>query len=170
TLVGHSMGTLIAQQVALMASERLERLVLVGATACLRAEVDELQQAVAALEDPVPPAFAREFQLSTTYRPLPGEFLDQVVAESMKLPARVWQAVMAGMLAVDYSDQLSSIRVPTLIVWGDQDTIFDRAHQDALLAGLPDASLKTYPATGHALHWERPAQFARDLAAFAKGA
>jgi pimeloyl-ACP methyl ester carboxylesterase len=108
TVVGHSMGTFVAQQLALSAPERLAHLVLVGATANPRNSngVLDLQQAVDALDDPVPAEFVHDFQASTAYQPLPDAFLDRVVAESLKLPARVWQATIAGFLAADYAAQL----------------------------------------------------------------
>ena len=44
----------------------------------------------------------------------------------------------------------------------------DIVPQDALVAGIPDARLIVYEGGGHAFHWEDPATFARDLAAFAE--
>jgi pimeloyl-ACP methyl ester carboxylesterase len=167
TLIGHSMGSFVAQQVALTAPERVERLVLIASATTVRNEtVREFQKAVEKLVDPVPAEFAREFQISTVHQTLPDEFIDRAVAESRKLPARVWRAVLAGLLAGDCEAQLSGIRTPTLIVWGDRDTFFLRSEQDSLAAKLPNSVLKIYPETGHAPHWERPEQFARDLLDF----
>jgi non-heme chloroperoxidase len=164
TLVGHSMGSLVAQEVAFAAPERLARLVLVGSGTTLRNEqMLEFQQAVDALHDPIPAEFAREFQVSTIHHPVPEDFLDAAVAESLKLPASVWRHALAGQLAVDYAAQLGRIQTPTLILRGDQDTVFAPAAQDALVAGLASVIVKVYPETGHALHWERPKEFARDL-------
>ena len=167
TLVGHSMGSLAAQEVALAAPERVTRLILIGSGTDIRSEdVLQLQQQVNALEDPVPPEFAREFQVSTIYHPVPDDFLDSAVAESLKLPARVWRAALAGQLAADYAAQVNRIQMPTLILRGDHDTIFSQAAQDAQVAGLANAVLKVYPETGHALHWERPSEFVSDLEEF----
>jgi non-heme chloroperoxidase len=167
TLVGHSMGSFIAQQVALAAPDRVARLVLVGSAASPRnAGMLELAQAIDALGDPVPAEFVRDFQVSTTYQPQPDEFLDRVIAESLKLPAPVWRMALAGLLAAHSTSRLDQIHVPTLVLWGDQDTVFSQADQDALMAGLRDATLKVYLETGHALHWERPTQFVRDLEDF----
>jgi non-heme chloroperoxidase len=166
TLVGHSMGSLVAQQVALAAPQRLTRLVLIASATTVRHEgVLELQRAVEMFDDPVPLEFVQEFQSSTVYHPVPDDFMDAAVAASLKVPARVWRGAMAGMLA-DHSIPLDRIQTPTLILWGDQDTIFPRAEQDAMLAALPSATLKVYPETGHAPHWERPEQFVQDLEAF----
>jgi pimeloyl-ACP methyl ester carboxylesterase len=167
TVVGHSMGSFVAQQVALMAPHRVERLVLIGSATTIRNEATlELQRSLETLTDPVPAQFARDFQESTVYRSLPEGFMDRAVAESLKLPARVWRAVLGGLLAGDCRDRLGEIRTPALILWGERDSFFSRAEQDALAAGLPNARLKVYPGTGHALHWEQPAQFARDLGQF----
>jgi non-heme chloroperoxidase len=168
TLVGHSMGSLVAQEVALAAPERLTRLVLVGSGTSLHNEAMlEFQRMVDALQDPVPAVFAREFQVSTIHHPVPEDFLDAAVAESLKLPASVWQYALMGQLAVDYAAQLGRIQTPTLILRGDQDTVFTRAAQDALVVGLAATAVsKVYSETGHALHWERPAEFVHDLEDF----
>jgi pimeloyl-ACP methyl ester carboxylesterase len=92
--------------------------------------------------------------------------MERVVAESLKVPARVWRAAMADMLADDYQPRLSNIKVPTLILWGEREMIFPRAEQDSLVKALPNAVLKAYPETGHAPHWERPQQFVNELEDF----
>ena len=168
TIVGHSMGSFVAQQVVAAAPERVARLVLVASTTAPRNVVglSDLARAVDSLVDPVPPEFAREFQVSTIYRPVPNEFLDEAVAVSLKMPARVWREIMAGMLATDPVASLGRSGIPTLILWGARDSGFPWSEQEALLAAIPGAELKVYPETGHALHWERPAEFVRDVDAF----
>ncbi len=172
TLVGHSGGTLIAPRVALSYPHRVSRLVLIGSAIMgARNEVMlELGEAVRALEDPVPVEFVREFQESTIYRPIPEEFLDKAVSESLKLPARVWRDYMEGViLTPDHEAQLREINVPTLIMWGEQDAMFPREDVERLARTIRgDATLKVYPETGHAVHWERPEQVVRDLETFMK--
>jgi pimeloyl-ACP methyl ester carboxylesterase len=72
---------------------------------------------------------------------------------------------MGWLAEVRWAD-LARVRMPTLIVWGDQDVLFSRADQDVLLAALPHARLVVYEGTGHTPHWEEPRRFARDLEAF----
>lgn len=168
TLVGHCMGSLVAQRVALDAPARVERLVLVSSMTSARhiEGVAELRQAVEALGDAVPAAFAREFQEGTVYGPLPEGFMDGVVAESLKVPARVWREALAGLFADEHAARLGRINAPTLLIWGDRDALLDRAEQEALAASIPGAELLVYPETGHSPQWERPERLARDLAAF----
>ena len=123
---------------------------------------------VSGLTDPVDPGFVREFQEGTVARPVPPAFLDTVVRESLKVPARVWQAVFEGFLGADFSARLGEIEVATLIVWGDRDAICPRSEQEALATAIPGARLVVYPGAGHAPHWEEPERFAADLAAFAE--
>jgi non-heme chloroperoxidase len=168
SVVGHSMGSFVAQQVALAAPRRVTGLVLVGSATTVR-NVNgafDLKRAIDSLADPVPESFVREFQLSTIHVPVPDEFMKGVVGESLKLPARVWRELMAGMLATDPPLALGRAGIPTLLVWGDKDTFMLRAEQDALVKLLKSATLTVYPDTGHAPQWERPAAFARDLERF----
>lgn len=168
TIVGHSMGSLVAQYVALAAPERVTRLVLVASAAApSRVQgIVEFGDAVHGLSEPIPVDFVREFQLSTVHHPVPSEFIDGVVAESMNLPARVWRALFEGMLAMQPATELRGLRIPTLILWGERDAIFPRSEQDALLSASPHASFVAYPETGHAPHWERPERFVQDLERF----
>lgn len=169
TIVGHSMGSFIAQTVAIEYPHRVSKLVLVGsATVAGNEGVLGLRDVVQTLTDPVPYEFAYEFQASTAYQPLPGEFLETAVGESLKLPAQVWKDVLDGLIATENAGRLHQITAPTLIVWGDKDGIFPRAEQDLLDAAIPNSTLVIYPETGHAPHWERPREFSRDLEKFVK--
>ncbi len=169
-VVGHSLGSFVAQELALAHPERVSRLVLLdSAPSPLSPATRELETAARTLEDPVDPAFVREFQRSCLYRPIPDEVFETVVAESLKMPARVWKATIAGMLAYDASARLSALRMPVLVMYGEHDAVFERAAQDALLRCIPGARLTLYPGCGHTPHWELPEAFTRELVAFLRG-
>ena len=166
-IVGHSMGSVIAQRVAIDDPDRVSELVLVGSTPYSANEVVlGLLDFVLTLEDPIDPVFVRDFQVSTTFGFVPEDFLDTVVGESLKVPARVWKAALSGLTAEDTRDELDRITAPTLIVYGDQDTVFPLSDQHTLDAGIPDSTLLIYPQTGHGVHWEQPERFTADLVAF----
>lgn len=168
TIVGHSFGSFVARRVAIANPERLARLVLIGSGFVgTNPIVLDLQKSLRDLPDPVPLEFAREFQASTAYRPLPKEFFEQIIAESMKLPSRLWRVIIDRLVEYDDAGELRRIVSPTLLLWGDQDALFPRAHQDHFIAAIPNAKLTVYKGTGHCPNWEEPERVAADVAAFA---
>jgi pimeloyl-ACP methyl ester carboxylesterase len=172
TLVGDSSGGLIAQRVALDYPHRVSRLVLIGSPTTLvnnEAARELGEQMLAELEDPIPPEFVREFVLGTIHDPLPEEFLAGAVSQSLKVPARLWRDYWEEVvLTVDDTARLGEIDVPTLILWGEQDTLLPREEQERRAAAIPNATLRVYPETGHLAHWVRPEWVVRDLEAFLK--
>jgi non-heme chloroperoxidase len=167
-LVGHSGGSYTAQRFAIEHPERTLGIALVGAFRALsdKPELDELWQAVAELRDPVDRDFVREFQESTATQPVPAEFMEAVIAESRKVPARVWQATLKGLLDAQAPTETGAITAPTLILWGDRDALCTRRDQEALVAAISGARLVVFQGTGHAVHWEQPERVAAELAAF----
>ena len=173
-LVGHSMGSLVAQQAAVQLPGRVDGIVLIagGPDVSRLPGLDEFVAAIDSLEDPVPAEFVRGFQESTVHKPVPAEFMNQVVAESSRLRAAAWKKLVQGMPATPPAAALTARRIPALLVWGDRDGYFRRDAQDAqdaLLELLPGAVLKVYDETGHAPHWEQPESVAADIAAFVDG-
>jgi pimeloyl-ACP methyl ester carboxylesterase len=172
SIVGHSMGTFIAQELALTAPAQVERLVLIAAAdtadnPVLRA----FHQQTLALTDPVPTAFAHAFQSGTCVNPIdPSMSLERIVAESGKLTAHVWRAALAGLIEYRASDfdvaSLRAIRQPTLVLGGRLDEIFDVTAQVRLAQALPSSEIWLDPASGHAVNWESPERTARQIADF----
>jgi non-heme chloroperoxidase len=168
-VAGHSMGAWVVERLAADRPELVSGMVLAGSlgVAAENAEFAALCREMATLPDPVDPELVREFQLGTTERPLGDGLLDLFVAESLKLPGRVWRELFAALLEIDLSEALPEAAAPALLVWGDRDALVTRAEQEWLLSKLPEAELTVYAGTGHAMHWEEPERFAADLAAFA---
>jgi non-heme chloroperoxidase len=168
-IVGHSMGSYIAQKFAMDYPDRTMGLVLIGSFTTVQnnAQVKELWDSVTSkLTDPIDADFVRNFQRSTLNRPVPQEFLDAVVKESLKAPAHVWQAALKGLMESDISGELRKIKAPTLILWGDKDSFFLRDEQDALAKGIRNSQLVVYPGLGHSPNWEDPKRVANDLTNF----
>jgi pimeloyl-ACP methyl ester carboxylesterase len=78
----------------------------------------------------------------------------------------VWRAALQGLLDAPPPTEAGLITAPTRILWGDRDAYCPRDEQLRLVDAIPGAELIVYERTGHALHWERPARAAADVAAF----
>ena len=170
TLVGHSLGSFVAQSVAELDQGRhIDRLVLIGSApgAPSNPQVREaIRSEFNALHDPIDYTFARDFQASTIQGSVPAWFFEVMVAEAQRVPAATWHGLATSLTSDEPAGALGKIQVPTLILWGDRDSIFSRDEQDALVKHIAHAKLLVYPGTGHALHWEQPVKFSHDLLAF----
>ena len=166
--VGHSMGTLVVQRLAALRPDLVAGLVLIGGLNRLPDDVyDEVWSVVENLADPISEQFVREFQSSTLAAPVSDVFFDQLVAESLRAPARVWRAAFAGIRTMPPADD-ANITAPTLLVWGDHDALVPRAEQNTLLSAIPNARLITYTGAGHSPNWEQPERVAHDIEAFVR--
>lgn len=167
-IVGHSMGATIAQRFALDNPELTAGLVLMGTFASFPANegLPEFSKLVNQLKDPIDLAFASEFQKSTLAVPIDSAYLNILIGESMKVPARIWKDVLNGLMPVDYLKQLWQIKNPALIIWGDRDVFCPKKDQTDLQQAIKGSKLSIYEGTGHAVHWEQPQRFANDLLQF----
>jgi non-heme chloroperoxidase len=166
-LVGHSFGSFVARSVAGGHPGRISALVLIGTGySAVNAVTRELQVALRDLPNPIPVEFARQFQSSTVHHPVPPEFFERIIEESLKLPPHLWRLLIDRLLEYDDVAQLAGVTAPTLLLWGSEDALFSREDQHRLLATLPSAQLKVYEDTGHCPNWERPEQVAADITAF----
>jgi non-heme chloroperoxidase len=168
-VVGHSMGTWVAERLAIDSPERVRALLIEAGPGAPRenAELFGFFEEMSVFPGPIDDEVAREFQLGTTERPLADELLDLFVAESLKLPPSLWRVLFGSFLDVALYEGISSVAVPALLIWGDRDALVTRAEQDRLVETIPQARLTVYEGTGHAVHWEEPQRFAAQLAAFA---
>jgi pimeloyl-ACP methyl ester carboxylesterase len=51
---------------------------------------------------------------------------------------------------------LADADLPTLVVWGEEDALSDRAEQDRMMAAVSDATLVVVPGAGHLANVEAP--------------
>jgi pimeloyl-ACP methyl ester carboxylesterase len=167
-LVGHSLSTSVVLQTAANYPERVAAIALVGAFGDTRDNpgVQELRAAVREFEKDCGAAFAREFQESTLASPIPADFLDLAVSETLRMPAHAWRGVAEGFTEFDPANAASRCRAPAMIIWGDKDAYCPREDQLMLRNVLSSSRLFTLANVGHAVHWERPADVAALLRAF----
>ena len=164
-VVGHSMGSFVARKVFELAPERVSRLVLVGAGANARnANLIELLAAVNELTDPVDEPFVRAFQESCVHAPVSQPFMEAVIANSRRVPARIWKAALQGL--VDSDIALHKPPVRALVLGGRRDSVFSATEQMVLARQFPRGELHLIDEVGHTLHWEQPGTFVNALLRF----
>ncbi|MFH8258982.1 alpha/beta fold hydrolase [Streptomyces roseolus] len=167
-LVGGSSGGVQARIVAGRRPDRVAGLVLLGTPALLadKPGTAAVREAVRTLEDPVDREFAAAFARGLAVGRVAPGFLETVVDESLKAPARVWRETLRGLLETDLAATLTGILVPTLVVWGDRDPVLTRSDQQLILDAIPDSRFAVHEGAGHVVYWEDPERVVRELAAF----
>lgn len=167
-IVGHSMGSMVTQQFAIVYPRKTLGIVLMGTFASFNDNeaIKGFQQLLDTLNDPINEQFAEAFQQSTLANPVPDDFLRTVIMESRKVPSRVWKSTAAALLNANYLEALKQYQQPALIIWGDKDLLCPREDQDEVAMALKQSQLIIYTGTGHAIHWEEPQKLAQDLVVF----
>lgn len=166
-LVGSSSGGLVSQFVAGRAPGRVLALVLISSPASLadKAAVAAMWDEISQLEDPLDQGFVEEFVRSTSPESVPDDFVDLLVGESLKVPARVWKETFRGLIEADPPATMNRITAPTLLISGDQDA-FVSEDQEVLRRCIPDARLAVYKDVGHGVHLVQPDRVVDDIVDF----
>jgi pimeloyl-ACP methyl ester carboxylesterase len=166
-IVGHSLGSIVAQTFAEIWPEHIRRLVLVSSTGtsfgnpAWLAEVDRLQ-------DPIDPnsQFMRDWWTESV-KINPESFSSRQRQDAAAIPAKVWRAIADQSLAgINLAPMLGRIHAPTLLIWGETDSLVSEAARQALIKGIPGSRVKVFHALGHDLFWQDPAGVAALLSEF----
>jgi pimeloyl-ACP methyl ester carboxylesterase len=171
-LAGHSGSCLVARRVALDHPSRVAGLILEASPTTLRDDAHLLRSVeslLSELDDPISPELARSLVVETSSETLAPELIDLLVEDVLAVPAHVWNEMFAALLEYDDQTELPLIEAPTLLVWGDADSLVSRDMQDQLANSIRDAHLVVYPRVGHTPRWEDPARFSAELVAFTLG-
>ncbi|HEU5211736.1 MAG TPA: alpha/beta hydrolase [Gaiellaceae bacterium] len=163
-LGGMSMGGFMAFEFARMWPERLHGLILIDTKAApfdLRQQENVLRDYGKADTEGLLPhdvaevAVARCFGVTTIERN--PRLVAQWVARWRKLPARsVYNEVRSWLGKADNRPELANIDVPTLILHGEEDSIFPMSVAEEIKAGIPRARLVPIPLAGHTANLEQP--------------
>ena len=161
SLLGHSLGGLVALQTALDLGERVERLVLYGTSSrgAMPNRHESFEQSVARVEvEGTERAAAR---IARTWF-VDGEraaFYPQSLRIARSTPQETWIACLRSLPDWDVTARLSTLRVPTLVIYGERDRSYGRAEALALSEAIEGAALRVVPDCAHNLHLEKPALF-----------
>ncbi len=172
-VVGNSMGGFVSSEIAIRYPERVERLVLVSAAGISSASV---RRAPALLTGRIATALtvhtaARHREMAR--RPVTRHMaLAFVARHPSRLPADLaWEGLIKGggkpgfqdalraSLVYDFRDRLPEIGCPTLIVWGEKDSVIsvrDAAEYERLIS---DSRKLVMEDTGHVPMLERAPAF-----------
>ena len=176
-IVGHSLGSIIAQTFAEYWPERTAHVVLISSTGGsppdrpkqplqfdFAAEIRKLKEPIEA-DSP----FMIAWWDSPT--PVDPDFIRRQRRDAAGIPLRVWLAVLdqalpANNIYADLQSTLPRLKAPTLLIWGSKDPIMEEDVRQSLRKALPGAKVKIFDGLGHNPFWEDPRGVAEAVNAF----
>ncbi len=170
-VMGRSMGGKIAQELALMAPERVSRLVLVATSGRSDAHLAQIYEHWARMAELGVPAEVRH--RSSMLWCLSAASLENTEAIAPYLQAKN-SADRPGDYAIqaracarhDALERLRQLDVATLVIAGSDDRLTPVAHAHALVDAIPGSRLELIPDAGHLVYLEQPEKFARAASDF----
>lgn len=184
---GYSMGSMVAQQLALMHPEKVNRLVLVGSTCGGQEGIPrspEVEKVLSGFVNktvnntPIEPQELKNListQLGQTWIKLHPDFLESI-PEAKDLLAGIplntikqQNNIVQNWFAPNWSgicNQLPNISKPTLVITGTDDVIVPAANSLIIAGKIPGAWLVQIQGAGHALMSQYPDEFNKVLQTF----
>ena len=171
-LVGHSMGGLVAQELAIQRPQLVRRLVLVGTGPRGGERIGQSPPETAALFGKTYPRqqdmwLPILFAPTDTSQKLGRAYVDRIVVREDRDAPFSEQSVLAQRTAIGVYGaakdpayrNLKSITAPVLVVNGTDDIVIPTVNSYILQQFLPDAQLVIYPDANHGAHFQYPDLF-----------
>ena len=149
-VVGHSMGGLIAIDLAADFPGRVDRLVLVSAAALSPGRIHG----------------RHALDLLRAVPCLPLGFYPILVADAWRAGPRTILKAARELLGTDVRPKLARIATPTLVVWGRNDTLVPLSVGEQLCAAVAGAKLVVLDRAGHVPMWDQAEAFNRSVMDF----
>lgn len=168
--VGLSMGGMIGQTLALEAPELFLSLSLCDTSSRVPAEARPLWQEriktaeTQGMEPLVEPTIGRWF--TAPFRETRKDVVDRVRAMIRGTDPRGYAGCCHAIAALDLTDRLAAITLPTLIVVGEEDQGTPVAASQAIQAQIAGSELQVIKSAAHLSNLEQPEAFTRILTAF----
>lgn len=162
-IVGHSMGSMIAEELALSSPARVESLVLIGAFVngvgnpvlndfLLTGTIEGLwkpaleanadfgnwpQDAYELTPKDADPNAEQWMAQNWVADPVADQaFIQSIVPETTAIRLGTWLGAAIELNVTDNRERMKGLTVPTLVIWATQDNVFPEADQAALRASL----------------------------------
>ena len=170
-LVGHSMGGMVAAELAALAPNDVKHLALI-APAGLWLDAHPIEDLFAKLPFELPELLFHDVELGERLMTA-GLDLDDPEFLSEFLVTSARRLGMAGKLLFPIPDRglsrrLHRIKAKTLILWGENDKLIRPVYGDAFKAAIGNSKLQILSEAGHLVTQEKPEQVVDAIAASVK--
>jgi 3-oxoadipate enol-lactonase len=168
-VLGASLGGMIAQELAVAAPARVDKLILCCTTPGGASTVPMPEVTVRLFAEAptlAPEVALRRFVENALGADPPAELVDELFARRVANPPdpEGWQAQAAAGLG--FQGVEGEIATPTLIVGGTADNVVDYRNAEVLAARIPGSRIELLDGAGHLFFWEQPDESVRIINEF----
>ena len=161
TLIGHSMGGAIALELAAVFLRGLQSLVLVGSGAKLG-----VTPIIFTMLRENPDGFFHTIDRTAFWEETSAQVRDRFIAIARACPPSTIFKDFKACDRFDFRERLKTIKIPTLILCGEQDLLTPVKYSKYLLEGISNSSLVIIPKAGHMVMSEQPDPLNRAIETF----
>ena len=168
TLAGSSLGGWIALEMCVRCLERIDRLVLIDSVGLKfggREDRDIADINALPTEELLRRTFFDPARTAPDYARLSNDELTAIARDRQATALYGWRPYMHD---PGLRQWLHRVRVPALVIWGENDGIVTQDYGRKLCRSLPDARFEAIPQAGHYPQLERPDQVADSIERFAR--
>ena len=159
---------MVAQELALAAPGRVDKLVLVSTTPGGPESFPMPEQTVKLMTGG---ATLRQFVENALAPPADPELVERILfhRERTAQPFDAWSAQAAAGAAFAALDRIEAISAPTLVLHGTEDAVVDSRNSTLLAERIPHACVELFTGGGHLCFWEQPDRFVDVVTEFLGG-
>ncbi len=180
-VLGHSMGAMIALDIAARHPDLISRLILAAAGTKVAPQIRQLMTDLADLRTMMAAKgqpLDLWFRLFFPWLFAPGFFEDPrnpvaaaqlAAAMPQAQTAKGFAAQVAAVLAADVSDCPDLVRAPTLVLHGELDRFPTGYDREQPFRTMADVAFAVLPGAAHSLHWDDPKGFCSAVTGFLEG-
>lgn len=158
-IIGHSFGGAVATKLALLYPESILKLILVSASAIRHPNIKTKVLR----------------KISKIFNPLVSEKIKLIILRILKLEKSDYAIIQNPLLKKtfknlinkDLTPHLSLIKIPTLVIWGEKDTVTPLAEGELIFRTIPGAKLEIIKNAGHFSFLEKSEEFIKLIKEFA---
>lgn len=167
-LAGFSMGGYIAREIARLAPQRVQSLILIATSGRPDSQSTREQRAKAALNTPAGPfrGLSKGAIVTSLHPDSAGN--EALIARVRAMGERLGREVFLrqSLLERGDMDRLGEISCPTLLIAAAQDQLRSPVQAEELRDGIPGARLEVIERSGHLIPLEQPAALAQLMRAW----
>ena len=166
-IVGIAMGGPVALRFAAEWPDMVQSLVIANSFVDLRGpSKDRIENTRKRLENMSMFEFGKEYALTRLMPDTPQDLYTELAEAIAEVEPEAYIDTLRAILETEFTEELSKVNAPTLVLFGEEDTVTPEHHSVMIRDGIDGAIMKVIAGAGHLSNLDKPDEFNAAIAAF----